>query len=318
MKKSFTIIVFLLTSICYAQEAQRNLDFEILEDGKAKNWNVFGKGDYKVTYVETEAQHGKTCALIESTGSNIEFNALAFNIPADFGGKRMKLTGYVKTENVEGGWAGLWMRIDPQIAFDNMQNRGIKGTTDWTKYEIELDINNNAKQIVVGGILVGTGKVWVDNLEVTVDGNALDNAPERELSLAQKDKTFDNGSKISVSDLKEVSSENLELLGRIWGFLKYYHPAIGKGDYNWDYELFRMLPEYVKASTNAERDRILLKWIDTYGVVSDCKNCKEVSSEAFLKPDFNWLDKGVLSTSLKEKLNFIKKNRHQGEHYYIG
>jgi hypothetical protein len=37
---------------------------------------------------------------------------------------------------------GLWMRIDPSIAFDNMNQNGIKGTTDWTgmrshQYEAE-------------------------------------------------------------------------------------------------------------------------------------------------------------------------------------
>lgn len=52
------------------------------------------------------------------------------------------------------------MRIDPSIGFDNMQKRGIKGTTDWTEYEITLAMKNpkKTKQIVVGGLLVGQGK----------------------------------------------------------------------------------------------------------------------------------------------------------------
>jgi hypothetical protein len=52
--------------------------------------------------------------------------------------KRMRLSAAVKSEGVE-NWAGLWMRIDgPEetLGFDNMQNRPIKGTTSWQKYEV--------------------------------------------------------------------------------------------------------------------------------------------------------------------------------------
>ena len=48
-------------------------------------------------------------------------------------GQRLRLRGYVKTENV-GDWASLWMRVDGLsgaiLGFDNMQNRAIQGTTD--------------------------------------------------------------------------------------------------------------------------------------------------------------------------------------------
>ncbi len=52
-------------------------------------------------------------------------------------GKTIKMSGYVKSEKVK-SWAGLWMRIDYYndrvLSFDNMQNRAIEGTNDWTKY----------------------------------------------------------------------------------------------------------------------------------------------------------------------------------------
>ena len=62
------------------------------------------------------------------------------------------------------------MRIDgengQQLGFDNMQDRAIKGTTDWKKYEIVLDIPSNSKSINYGLLLGGEGKVWFDNLEL--------------------------------------------------------------------------------------------------------------------------------------------------------
>ncbi len=313
----FLSVVFVFSNN-FAQDTAHNLDFEILENDKAKDWSIFGKGDYSITYDQSITQNGKIAAVIESTGDNVQFKALAYSIPADFGGKKIKLTGYIKTENVADGWAGLWMRIDPQIAFDNMQSRGITGTTDWKKYEIELNINSNAKKLVIGGILSGTGKMWVDNLEVTVDGKSLDKAPERELTKPQLDKEFDEGSQVVFSALDNKQIDNLDLLGRVWGFLKYYHPAIGAGNYNWDYELFRILPEYQKVTTNSERDAVLVKWIDSLGEVKICKSCKETPEDAILKPDLVWVDNPSLSNTLSSKLKNIQTNRHQGNHYYIG
>jgi hypothetical protein len=52
-------------------------------------------------------------------------------------GKRIRYTGYIKTKDVDEGFAGLWWRVDGpkgMLAFDNMQSRGVRGTTDWKQY----------------------------------------------------------------------------------------------------------------------------------------------------------------------------------------
>ena len=317
MKTILSLLCMVLFLSNTSAQDSHNLDFEILENQEAKDWSVFGNGDYKITYDQSITQSGKTAAAIESTSDNVTFNALAYSIPADFGGKKIKLTGYIKTENVAGGWSGLWMRIDPQVAFDNMQSRGITGTTDWKQYEIELPLNSNAKTVVIGGILSGTGKMWLDNLEVTIDGKSLDKAPEKELTKPQLDKEFDEGSQVVFLTLDKDQIANLDILGRIWGFLKYYHPAIGEGNYNWDYELFRILPDYQNVQTNTERDALLVNWIDSLGEVKPCKSCKETPNDAILKPDLAWMDNSGLSSSLVSKLNYIQANRNQGKHYYI-
>jgi hypothetical protein len=58
--------------------------------------------------------------------------------------KRYRLTGWTKAAGVS-GWAGMWMRVDgpakgKSLAFDNMRDRPIQGTEDWTKHEIVLDV----------------------------------------------------------------------------------------------------------------------------------------------------------------------------------
>jgi hypothetical protein len=82
-------------------------------------------------------------------------------------GKRLRFSAWVKAEGVA-GWAGLWMRVDRQgiqrpSAFDNMQDRPIKGTLDWTRYEVVLDVAPDAADVAFGLLLNGPGQVWIDD-----------------------------------------------------------------------------------------------------------------------------------------------------------
>ena len=76
---------------------------------------------------------------------------LTISLPNGFKGKTITLSGYMKTENVRDGYAGLWMRIDPNQAFDILQTCKIAGTTDWTKYEITLPFDSEQTTGIIGG-----------------------------------------------------------------------------------------------------------------------------------------------------------------------
>ena len=110
---------------------------------------------------------------------------------------------------------------------------------------------------------------------------------------------------------------NLELMGKLWGFLKYHHPAVGKGNWDWDHELFWILPEYLKVDGTAERDELLIQWIEKYGEIPKCTTCKETPPDAFLKPDLSWVEQFGMSAVLKEKIREVYRNRHQGDQYYV-
>jgi hypothetical protein len=69
------------------------------------------------------------------------------------------------------------MRVDGDrriLGFDNMDNRAVRGTTDWTMYSVVLDVPENAKNIFFGILLVGKGQVWADDLSLeVVDKNVV-------------------------------------------------------------------------------------------------------------------------------------------------
>ena len=90
-------------------------------------------------------------------------------------GKNVRFSGYIKTDRVSDGYAGLWWRVDGQagtqsLAFDNMHDRGPTGTTDWTHYVIELPVDPNARNINFGLLMPGNGTAWFDDLTIELDG----------------------------------------------------------------------------------------------------------------------------------------------------
>lgn len=81
-------------------------------------------------------------------------------------GKKVRFSAFVKFRTGSSvDWAGLWMRVDSgptTAAFDNMHDRPITGTTDWQKYDVVLDVPQNATGISLGILLAGTGTVWLN------------------------------------------------------------------------------------------------------------------------------------------------------------
>lgn len=328
MKKLLFLIicVLFLSSIAASQTKishQLNLDFEQNKNGYPAAWKSFGSQEYKIYLDSIISESGKFSAVIENTDSIKKFRALAIELPDNYNGQIIQLSGFIKTENVTDGYAGLWMRIDPQVAFDNMYKTGITGSTDWKKYTITLRLDPGiTDKITIGGLLVGKGKMWLDNLQVSIDGHDLDDKNiqvyKRGIFPATLDGEFDSGSNIILpKELNIITVDNLELLGKIWGFLKYHHPEIAQGKYNWDYELFRVLPDYLRAKSIQERDMVLKTWIEKYGKVPICKQCTSTSNDAVLKPDLTWIDNSNMSDSLKALLLNTYTNRNQGVNYYI-
>ena len=96
-----------------------------------------------------------------------QFGTLLQTFRADaYRGKRIRFSGYVKSNQLD-IWAGLWMRVDEgnvTASFDNMFNRQIKGTTDWTPCSVVLDVPRNSTAVNIGILLNGNGEVWLSGI----------------------------------------------------------------------------------------------------------------------------------------------------------
>jgi hypothetical protein len=80
--------------------------------------------------------------------------------------------------------------------------------------------------------LTGKGKAWFDDIKITIDGKDIQEAIafQKPKVKAELDNQFDNGSEINSIDTSKKNMDNLKSLGMIWGYLKYYHPMLQKGN----------------------------------------------------------------------------------------
>ena len=112
---------------------------------------------------------------------------------------------------------------------------------------------------------------------------------------------------------------NLAALGQVWGFLKYFHPAVAAGQRDWDAEFLRQLPAVLACRSADARSRLLSAWVTSLGPVPTCSTCATPPTQPVrLVPNLRWArDAKRFSASLRQQLNFIEANRYQGTSYYV-
>lgn len=154
-------------------KGEKNMNTDVNSSSPIKNWFLSGSNpnEYEIG-IDRETVHlGNASASLKAIcpQDDNSFATLMQQFTADkFVGRRMKFSGFVKTNGVT-GFCGLWMRVDNHssdvIQFDNMYNRKIIGDTNWNHYSIILDIPEQSAAISIGILLMGSGKVWVDSLQ---------------------------------------------------------------------------------------------------------------------------------------------------------
>ncbi len=113
-------------------------------------------------------------ASIDKVGN--EFGGMMQTTSAEaYKGQRVKLAGWIKTQDATGGGGHLWLRVDgqqrPSLQFDNMDGRAPKGTTDWQEYSVVLDVPPESSTLNYGFFVAGSGKMWVNGFTITPVGN---------------------------------------------------------------------------------------------------------------------------------------------------
>lgn len=141
-----------------------------------KGWILTGTAPHLYeTVLDIKVYHsGHQSALLSSKDNDATYNENTFgtlmqSISAEsYNKKRVKFSAFIKTESADK--CGLWARIDDAkndvMQFDNMMDRAINGTNEWNYYSVVLDVNESAASIHFGVLLLGEGKVWIDQFKL--------------------------------------------------------------------------------------------------------------------------------------------------------
>ena len=310
-------------------ELAQVLNFEATPEGHLPGgWNS-GKpqtGPRETISVDYKIVHGgaRSVRLERTANSADEFSTVTKQIPLGLAGKQLELRGFLRTEAVS-GFAGLWMREDGETGvaaeFDNMEKQGLKGTVDWKQYSVVLPLDPDANQLSFGVLLSGAGKAWADDLQLLIDGKPIWEVPKAEKlkTALDLDHEFDGGSGIGITELTRLQVENLAVLGKVWGFLKYHHPRVAAGEKHWDYGLFRVLPAVLKAPDRTAANAAILKWTQTFGPPDPCTNCAVLAkTNLYLRPALDWLkDEATLGKDLSQNLQSVYRNRFAGKKQFF-
>jgi len=160
------------------ESAPKNLSFDGLgikstdSDNVVFQWSASGEKGSTIHLDKITTLNGKPSVRADCDKDNRDGFASIYQLfsPKDYIGKRIRFSGYIKADNVK-DWSSLFMQVDsPErvLAFDAMEERPIKGTRDWTKCEVVLDVPAQATKIKIGTLQAGGGISWVSNCSLDV------------------------------------------------------------------------------------------------------------------------------------------------------
>lgn len=138
-------------------------------------WSATGSAvkDYEMGSAVGNRHPGDKSGFIRAKGDSAGFGTMVQMVDAEaYRGKRVRLSGALRTE--QAGRGQMWMRVDGtgerSLGFDNMDDRPLVGDNAWKRYEIVLDVPDNAIDIAFGFLLSGKGEIWADDFKLDVVG----------------------------------------------------------------------------------------------------------------------------------------------------
>lgn len=129
--------------------------------------------DFEVGTQASSRDGGGRDAFVKSRVESSGFATLTQGIDAaNYRGKRVRFTAWLSTQDANK--AMLWLRVDDgmrkAMTMDNMQDRPVRGTSNWQSYAVVQDVPDNAEAIAFGVVLENKGEVWINSPKLEIVG----------------------------------------------------------------------------------------------------------------------------------------------------
>jgi hypothetical protein len=158
-----------------------NPDFESAKPGMFGNpegwFSIQHAGDLSYTFrLDGAVRHGGARSVrIDNVGPE-PFGSIYQHVPASqYVGRRLRFSAWLRTADARGsvtGGGGVLliqaMQGGAPLAWNHMRDTPVRGTQEWARYSLELDVPAAADQVEVGAMLHGPGTLWLDDAELEV------------------------------------------------------------------------------------------------------------------------------------------------------
>lgn len=128
---------------------------------------------------------------------------------------------------------------------------------------------------------------------------------------------FARGQSLEVNRLSQDQIDQLYKACKVWGYLKYYHPGIAKGKYDWYKELVDRIPAVLHSSSSEETNQLLYDWVNSLRK-SPKQTEYKINTKIRLKPNITWIDDtNLLGDELSKALVAYKNAKRGKKSHYI-
>lgn len=117
---------------------------------------------------------------------------------------------------------------------------------------------------------------------------------------------------------QSFQEESLFYAGKVWGFVKYYHPEARLGKFDIDSSLVVLLDKVSETKNLKERNTVLNQWVANFGKITEFeKFVVKDSSQYKLFYDYSWLENQTFDKKLSKQLIDIKNAKRTDSCYYV-
>ena len=184
---------------------------------------------------------------------------------------------------------------------------------EWQKFRLDIPVCHQMKEYDFEITIRGAGILWIGELNADCIKYASDaltsSSAKAKYQHTSRYRPFD----IQDRELSSLQIENLALLGKVWGFLKYFHPNVRNGAIDWDAELFRMIPLMIDADA-LRRNELLLEWCNGLGTFRTSQDISILE----INDAIEWTKEiSVMGSELSQKLQEILLAERTVYHGYL-
>lgn len=316
----FIFLLFVFFTCAYAQEGVT--DFNLDDNGNISGWSLSDK--QRIFIDSKKLYQDKPSVKLDRRGlAADESSSILRRVPLNSDAKEVELRAQLWAKKT-GPWTGANIVLRQDVAGNAIElmisQPLVSGRdTGWQAVRIIQQVNPQAESLVFGAALVGIGEAWVSDIQLWIDGEQVTQVSQNDDNATSS--TSESQQKIISPDipwnsLEDESIDSLTALMQVWGFLKYFHPKVATGMYDWDLALIESIQALL---TGTELTDVLTKLLDDAGTLelSEQESIQEQeglpveSAEqiAAVTVDF-YLNNKMYSPHVVARLKDIQAHRH--------